>query len=112
MKRQDKGKEIIIKEDVRIPGTNIILEKGDKIIVEEGKLQERKTDTVTFYAYAASAIINGDYSGVDRQEQKEIDMFWDYVGDAEVVDVSEPYFGRPEVGSLPRGEVADYTIMY
>lgn len=30
-------KSLIIKEDVRLPGTNIILEKGDKVVIKEGK---------------------------------------------------------------------------
>ena len=36
-REEEKGEIIEISEDVRIPGTNVILEKGDKIeVFEEG----------------------------------------------------------------------------
>lgn len=39
-KKEEKGIILEIEEDVRIPGTNIILEKGDKIEVFESKKKE------------------------------------------------------------------------
>ena len=39
-KKEEKGIILEIEEDVRIPGTNIILEKGDKIEVLESKKKE------------------------------------------------------------------------
>jgi len=39
-KKKEKGIILEIEEDVRIPGTNIILEKGDKIEVFESKKKE------------------------------------------------------------------------
>ena len=38
--KEEKGIVLEIEEDVRIPGTNIILEKGDKIEVFESKKKE------------------------------------------------------------------------
>lgn len=38
--KEKKGIVLEIEEDVRIPGTNIILEKGDKIEVFESKKKE------------------------------------------------------------------------
>ena len=38
--KKEKGIILEIEEDVRIPGTNIILEKGDKIEVFESKKKE------------------------------------------------------------------------
>lgn len=39
-KKKEKGIILEIEEDVRIPGTNIILEKGDKIEIFESKKKE------------------------------------------------------------------------
>lgn len=39
-KKKEKGIILEIEEDIRIPGTNIILEKGDKIEVFESKKKE------------------------------------------------------------------------
>jgi hypothetical protein len=38
--KKEEGTILVIEEEVRIPGTNIILEKGDKIEVFEAKKKE------------------------------------------------------------------------
>lgn len=42
--KKEKGTILEIEEDVRIPGTNIILEKGDKIEVFEAKKKKESDD--------------------------------------------------------------------
>ena len=70
-----------------------------------------KTITVTLYAHLASALINGDTSGLELGESDpELVEALNYLGGLEVVDISEPYFGRPETSGLA-GEVADYTAL-
>lgn len=41
---EEKGEKIIIEEDIRIPGTDIILEKGDVIEVFEAKKKKAEQD--------------------------------------------------------------------
>lgn len=70
-----------------------------------------KTNTVTLYAHLASALVNGDTSGLDLGEQDpDLVAALAYLGDLDVVDVGESYFGRPDNGGL-RGDVADYTVL-
>lgn len=42
VERKRKGTVITIPEDFRLPGTNIILEKGDKVEVFEGKKKKEE----------------------------------------------------------------------
>lgn len=41
-KEEKASEEITIEEDVRLPGTDIILEKGDKIRIQEDDLEDAK----------------------------------------------------------------------
>lgn len=53
-----------------------------------------RTRTYTLPAYWASALINGDYSGLEDGEEDEINA---WLGDhprLSCVDVGEPYLGR------------------
>ena len=106
-------KIIEIKEDIQIPGTNITLEKGDKIQL----IEAFKTDIITTYSHFASAIINDDYSGLSNDDEKDLDDFYRYVfanwgSSAYISDVQdETYFGTPSNGGLA-GDVANYTVIY
>ena len=65
--------------------------------------------TATLYAHLASAIINGDRSGLDEQGESELKEALDYIGELTPTDVGESFFGLPDTSGLP-GEVAEYTL--
>lgn len=79
-----------------------------------------ETTEVTGPAHWASALINGDRSGLDANEIDELDQWCEQnlQGGWDVIDVGEPYFtnnwqlhnpfGDPKIRG---GDVADYTIM-
>lgn len=70
-------------------------------------------DHVTFYAHFASALINGDYSGLTVEDTEELEKFWDYVGDGQPVSIEDvEYFGHPDVPNTKPGTVVDYVIHY
>ena len=62
----------------------------------------------TFPSYALSALINGDYSGLEKEDESALNAFlerekgidvWDIKSDEETGGSSEPYFSRnPEFG--------------
>lgn len=66
-------------------------------------------------AFLASAIVNGDLSGFDTDEDAALyEAALKYIGEGHVVDVGESYFSHgcdlPGVRFI--GEVADYTVIY
>lgn len=64
---------------------------------------------ITDYAHLASAIINGDLSGLDDEDNRGLEAFYRYVEGYEVVDVrGDSYFGEPDRGGLT-GDVVDYV---
>jgi hypothetical protein len=76
--------------------------------------QRRESDSITFPAYWASALINGDYSGMDeaesaqckRAEKKLALQGWS------VVSVGDSYFTNSYASDSPfSGDVADFTIV-
>lgn len=80
-----------------------------------------QTETVTFYAFYASALINDDYSGLEDFEEEQLKEFLHciektYGPDARIVACSEDAtcFGFPDYrGVFPlSGEVIDYTVLY
>lgn len=70
----------------------------------------RKTFTVTMPAYWASAIINHDYSGLEKSDRAELNNFLaNYtpcLSFADCLDVGDEYIGKFD-GKLCN--VADYT---
>ena len=42
--KEEKGEVLVIEEEVKIPGTNIILEKGDRIEVFEAKKKSEEDE--------------------------------------------------------------------
>ena len=62
----------------------------------------------TFPSYALSALINGDYSGLEKEDESALNAFlerekgidvWDIKSDEETGESCEPYFSRnPEFG--------------
>ena len=69
-------------------------------------------DTVTFYEWAASILINADEEQ-SKEDSEEIDKLLEYIRPAYVVGIVDDSqnFGRPECGGLP-GTVVDYIIHY
>ena len=120
-----KRETIEIKEEVRLPGTDIVLEKGDKVRIypkmlkKEGRTPVKeglpRVVMVSYYSWAASAIVNDDYSGLDRSEEREVDAFLDWVkssfGRQAIVAATygDSRFGRPDFGDL-KGEIIDYVV--
>ncbi len=106
---------ITVKEEVQLPDSDIILEKGDKIQL----LEVSNMDIVTTYSHFVSAIINDDYSGLSDRDEKELEDFYRYVfatwGSnayiSGIQDDDEAYFGTPSNGGLA-GDVANYTVIY
>ena len=83
---------------------------------KDGKsLKEMETDTIVFYSWAASALINADASGLTDEDEELVDRFEAFIQPGYVVDVAEEsYFGHPDpaLGNLLPGDVTEYTIMY
>lgn len=66
-------------------------------------------------AFLASAIINGDLSGFDTDDDAKLyEAALKFIGEGHVVDVGESYFshGCDLPGFTFVGEVADYTVIY
>ena len=59
--REKNMKNCVIKEDVRIPGTNIVLEKKDRILYRSNNIKESKLDDV-WDNYEGTEVILGDDS--------------------------------------------------
>lgn len=71
---------------------------------------QTEVTTVVLYAHLASALINGDHSGLDDQGEKECAEAMTYCEGWRIVDVGEPFFGHPDTSGLP-GEVAEYALL-
>ena len=69
-----------------------------------------KTTIVTGYAHLASALVNGDLSGLDEDDREKLADFLEYIQDyAQVISTQgDSYFGRPDNFSL-KGDVIDYV---
>lgn len=63
--KEKKGIVLEIEEDVRIPGTNIILEKGDKIEVFESKKKESDDED--------DEKEDPEYDDDDDEDEKEVE---------------------------------------
>jgi hypothetical protein len=72
------------------------------------------TDTVILPSFLASALINGDISGLEGSDHDWLERALEFVAPGCVVDVGETYFGH--YCDLPRwnmdAELAEYTILY
>lgn len=79
-----------------------------------------QTDTVTYYAYYASALINGDYSGLEDYEIEMVERFEQQIKEdygpsaliAGVADNATPYFAKPNRYMHLSGDAIDYVIHY
>jgi|GEM_PF-6246387 hypothetical protein len=79
---------------------------------------EFEIDTYKIPAFALSAIVNGDYSGIiDDDDEAFVDNLCEWLdeeygaGNWHIGDVSEQYFGRSDFSFLP-SEVCDVDIAY
>lgn len=74
----------------------------------------KRTDKAILPAFLASAIINGDVSGLEEGDNKWLEAALKYAEPGYYVDVGESYFSKST--DLPLrwggGDVAEYTIMY
>ena len=75
-----------------------------------------KTETAVWYSYYASALINGDVSGLTEDEVLAVEAFERAVGGRIVACGEDTWFGRPDswlpdvCGTLA-GDVCEYTIL-
>lgn len=68
---------------------------------------------VTFYSHFASALINGDHSGLTVEDTEDLEKFWNYIGEGRPVAIDDiEYFGRPEVPGMKPGAVVEYIVHY
>ena len=68
---------------------------------------------ITGYAHLASALVNGDYSGLDAAGRADLKAFLAYIEGYNVVSVEgDEYFGRPDFFALgSKGMVVNYVCM-
>ena len=86
-----KRETIKIKEDVKLPGTDIVLEKGDRIqVIDKKKLDEQGDYLLVFGMWLSFADLDdSDFEGVDinvllnaeRQVLKTLSKIFSYVMD-------------------------------
>jgi hypothetical protein len=66
-------------------------------------------------AFLASALINGDESGLEPDDMADLEWFRNYIEDAEVVDCGEPYFSWHfalySTGRFNGGDLVEYTCI-
>ena len=68
--------------------------------------------TATLLAHFASALVNGDDSGITEEDAKDFEAITDYIDGeipSEVIDVADSHYGTCEATGW-KGEVATYTI--
>lgn len=71
------------------------------------------TDTVTLPAHWASAIFNGDESGLEEEDANLLQKWYEENPGLDIVDVGEPYFSHDiGDGSGLAGDVADYFVLH
>ncbi|KKL80374.1 hypothetical protein LCGC14_2005420 [marine sediment metagenome] len=76
-----------------------------------------KTITCTLYSYWASALINGDTSGLEKGEEREIELLYsEYLEGYEGIDCvsveEESHFGIPEYPcNALAGDIAEYIFI-
>jgi hypothetical protein len=73
-----------------------------------------RTETVTLPAYLASALINGDVSGLEDDDMKWLKAAEDYVAPGRIVSCDgESYFSHTcDLWGHPACDVLEYTVMY
>jgi hypothetical protein len=74
-----------------------------------------QTFTTPGPAFLASALINGDASGLSDEDMAELDWFTSYIEGADVVDCGEPYFSKSfglfSTGRYSAGNLVEYTCI-
>lgn len=63
----------------------------------------------TILAHFASALINGDQTGLDDDEKEQLSKIETYIG-GEMIDAGEEFFGTCEATGL-RGTVCEFTYL-
>lgn len=134
-KEKESNTTLTIEEDFRVPGTNVIIEAGDKVEVRDSERKEsskkkKQKESINvaeepYYTWAASAIVNADFTGLDDEEEEALDAFENWVKtqygpgaimvDMNLDEVDE--FGRlpaymPRDANTGRGEIAPVIIHY
>jgi hypothetical protein len=71
------------------------------------------TETYTLPIYWASYLINGDASGLEDNEQEEIDAWMESEEPGDCVDVGEDYWfsSHNDAHTNLAGDVAEYTFL-
>lgn len=73
------------------------------------------SQTVKLPAFLASALVNGDESGLTEEDSVWLARAREYVAPGDVVDVGEPYFSwtceLPGWGRLG-ADMADFVVLY
>lgn len=89
-KREEGTMILKIKEEVRIPGTNIVLEKGDKVIFKESLSSKEVNEAKTFWRKLCKK-----YKTAGKFEkaisQNDGDKFFEFMADAFGLDAEEDY---------------------
>jgi len=74
-------------------------------------------DTYKIPAFALSALVNNDYSGIMDDDEAFVDNLCEWLdgeygaGNWHIGDVGEQYFGRSDFGGLS-GDVCDVEVVY
>ncbi len=65
-------------------------------------------------AFLATALINGDTSGLEPRDMPMLERALEFCKGAHIADCSEPYFDHAFIfrGEWFNGDVADYTLLY
>jgi hypothetical protein len=75
-------------------------------------MSQFETETYILPAYWASAIINGDTSGLEDSEIKELDDWFELNNQPNIVDCSnEPHFSHSNDAGTLAGDVLEYTAL-
>lgn len=73
-----------------------------------------RVETVVLPAYMASALVNGDYSGIEDGDEKWVQAALDYVAPGRIVSCDgESYFShRCDLWGHLACDVLEYTVLY
>jgi len=77
-------------------------------------MKKHKVDTVVLPAFLATALINGDMSGLEDDDERWVEAAVKYIAPARFIDVGEAYFSNycDLPGYRLAADMAEYTILY